>query len=105
MEIVKSSIPEADSAGEAVEETPPEKESKEDFDIFEEEVWVSNFAPLVTTDEPNIILVSGVEGMGFNVIKGLLRLEMEDRGHEPNLVILKVTERKNTMKSPKFGTK
>lgn len=93
LEIVKSSILETDLAGEAVEETPPEKESKEDFDIFEEEVWVSNFAPLVTTDEPNIILVSGVEGMGFNVIKGLLRLEMEDRGHEPNLVILKVTER------------
>jgi len=92
-EIVKSCV---SKIMDSTAEKPPEKEeeiSKEEFEAFEvDRIWISNLAPLVTKDEPNIILINGVDGMGFNVIKGLLRLEIEDRGHEPNLIILRASE-------------
>ncbi|MCK4735922.1 MAG: hypothetical protein KAT65_25935, partial [Methanophagales archaeon] len=65
------------------------------FGVFEEikkdeEIWITD-AGLVS-QSPNILVVTGVEGMGFEVIKGLLRLELEDRGHEPNFKPIKVQE-------------
>lgn len=93
------SIETSDKEKIAIVEAPREKSSEakpeipfEDFDdiLKDEEKWITN-ANLVSQSS-NILLVSGVEGMGFEVIKGLLRLELEDRGHEPNFKPINVSE-------------
>ena len=77
---------ETQTTAERVSETPM-KHSFEDFNDVQKEKWITSSSTALPSNA-QLFYIHGKKESGFDVFKGLLALELSDRGRKPNLQLI-----------------